>query len=239
MGNVKGKNREELNNINLLERLPKEDPIYVIDLFVDLLIKTNKKMYEWKEYKKAGRNSYSEKVLLKILLYCYLNKIIGSRKIAQENKINIKLIWLTEDIQPEYRTIAEYVSQKKEAIIEMVKEFRKFLKEYKYIDGQDVIIDGTKEKADAGKKIYSIDKLTNKLKSLGEVEEKYFEEYEAIDKLDSELEIKEKMLKELNKKEKQLKDSIKYYEKLKEETEEIFLKKGEQITPKIKKKKFV
>jgi len=239
MGNVKGINREEMTRINLLERLPNKDPIYVIDLFVNKLVETNMKMYEWKEYKNNGRDSYTGKVLLKIILYCYLNKITGSRTIAEENKMNIKLIWLTEDIQPEHKTISDYISKKKEAIIEMVKEFRRFLKEFKYIDGKEVIIDGTKEKADAGKKIYTINKIENKLKSLGEQEEEYLKECEEIDKLDDELEIKAKMLKELNEKEEKLKESIKYYEKVKQQTEEILLTKENKITNEVKKNKFV
>lgn len=236
MGNVKGKNREELTRINLLERLPKEDPIYVIDLFVNKLVENDPKTYEWKEYKNNGRNSYTGKVLLKIILYCYLNKITGSRPMAEENKMNIKMIWLTEDIQPEHKTIAEYIREKREAISEMVKEFRRFLKEFKYIDGKEVIIDGTKEKADAGKKIYSISKLENKLKSLGEKEEEYLKECEEIDKLDESIENKTEKLKELNKKEEELKESIKYFEQIKKETEEIVLKKENKITNDIKKK---
>lgn len=239
MGNVKGKNREELTRINLLERLPKEDPIYVIDLFVNKLVENDPKTYEWKEYKNNGRNSYTGKVLLKIILYCYLNKITGSRPMAEENKMNIKMIWLTEDIQPEHKTIAEYIREKREAISEMVKEFRRFLKEFKYIDGKEVIIDGTKEKADAGKKIYSISKLENKLKSLGEKEEEYLKECEEIDKLDESIENKTEKLKELNKKEEELKESIKYFEQIKKETEEIVLKKENKITNDIKKNKFV
>jgi len=144
---------------------------------------------------------------------------------AEENKMNIKLIWLTEDIQPEYRTIIDFINEKDETIGEMVKEFRNFLKESKHIDGTKVIIDGTKEKGDAGKKIYSIKKLENKLKSLGEKEEEYLKECKEIDKLDDNIENKAKLLEELNKKEEELKESIKYYEKMKEETEELVLKK--------------
>ena len=58
-----------LIRINLLERLPKEDSIYVIDLFINKLVENDSKTYEWKEYKNNGRNSYTGKVLLKIILY--------------------------------------------------------------------------------------------------------------------------------------------------------------------------
>jgi len=92
MGNIKGINREELTRVNLLERLPKEDPIYVIDLFINKLVENDPKTYEWKEDKNNGRNSYTGKVLLKIILYCYLNKITGSRPMAKATKRNIELI---------------------------------------------------------------------------------------------------------------------------------------------------
>ncbi len=225
MGNVKGTNREKLAMVNLSERLPKEDIVYVLDLFVNNLVENDSKKYEWKEQKGSGRGSYTGKVLLKIILYCYLNGITGSRSIAEENKMNIKLIWLTEDIHPEYKTIAEYKREKKEVIIEAEKELRRYLKELKVTDGESVITDEAKENGDAGTNIYTMIKLKNKLKSLGKREEEFLKEWEETDILDNSIETKTEMLKELTKKEEELKETIKSYEQMIKEAEESAIKK--------------
>lgn len=63
---------------------------------------------------------------------------------VKENERNIELIWLTEDVKPEYRTIIDYRREKKEAIKKMVIESRLFLKQFRYITGEQVVYDGSK-----------------------------------------------------------------------------------------------
>ncbi len=47
-----------------------------------------------------GQKSYSPKLLLKIYVYGYLNKIRSSRALEKENARNIELMWLTAGLKP-------------------------------------------------------------------------------------------------------------------------------------------
>ncbi len=215
MGKIKGINREELKELNVLERIKDKNEIYVIDEFVERLVKSEPEIYEWKENKGKGRNSYEGKIFLKMFIYCYLNGISGSRSMVKENERNIELIWLTEDVKPEYRTIIDYRREKKEAIKKMVVEFRLFLKKFEYVTGEEVVYDGSKIKGDAGKQIYSIEKIDKKLKNIKEDNEKYMKEWEKIDELEDDLESKTNQINELTKKIEELNKKTEKYEDLK------------------------
>lgn len=219
MGKIKGINREELRKLDVLERIKDKNEIYVIDEFVERLVKSDQKTYEWKEDKGKGRDSYEGKIFLKMFIYCYLNKISGSRSMVKENERNIELMWLMEDIKPEYRTIIDYRREKKDAIKKMVIEFRLFLKRFEYVTGEEVVYDGSKIKGDAGKQIYSIEKINKKLKTIKDDNEKYMKEWEKIDELEDDLENKTKKIDELEKKIKELNKKKERYEDLKKKQE--------------------
>lgn len=215
MGKIKGINREELRKLNVLERIKDKNEIYVIEEFVERLVKNDTQTYEWKEDKGKGRDSYEGKIFLKMFIYCYLNKISGSRSMVKENERNIELIWLMEDIKPEYRTIIDYRREKKDAIKKMVIEFRLFLKRFEYVTGEEVVYDGSKIKGDAGKRIYSIEKINKKLKTIKDDNEKYMKEWERIDELEDDLENKAKQIDELEKKIEELNKKKERYENTK------------------------
>jgi uncharacterized protein (UPF0297 family) len=138
---------------------------------------------------------------------------------VKENERNIELIWLTEDVKPEYRTIIDYRREKKEAIKKMVVEFRLFLKQFRYITGEQVVYDGSKIKGDAGKQIYSIEKIDKKLKNIKEDNEKYMKEWEKIDELEDDLESKTNQISELMKRVEELNKKTEKYEDLKKKVQ--------------------
>ena len=55
-----------------------------------------------------GRPPYAPAVLLKIYIYGYLNRIRTIRRLEKECQKNLELIWLTEQLAPDFKTIADF-----------------------------------------------------------------------------------------------------------------------------------
>jgi len=182
MREIKGISRDKIN-INLETRIDKGSEVYFIDKFVEGLVSKYPSKYN-REEKITGRLAFSNKVYLKIYLYSYLNGIRGSRSIEKECQRNLELIWLLEDLHPSYWSINNFRGKNKEKIKEMTIEFRKFLKEYEYIDDGLTAYDGSKIKADADKSSYSINYLRKKISQIDSSINEYIKSSDEIDSLE-------------------------------------------------------
>ena len=107
-----------------LDELVEEDNVVrAIEAYVDTLdifklnIKTKKSLI------KDGQPAFHPKLLLKIYIYGYLNKIRSSRKLEQEINRNIEMMWLTEGLRPSYKTIANFRKNNPKALQTIFKEF--------------------------------------------------------------------------------------------------------------------
>ena len=58
---------------------------------------------------KIGRPPYHPKDMLKLYLYGYLNRIRSSRRLEKEAIRNLEVIWLIRKLQPDFKTIADFV----------------------------------------------------------------------------------------------------------------------------------
>jgi len=179
MRHIEGTNREDLI-IEVDKLVSDNSEVYFIDKFIELLILKEPDKYNRKT-QKLGRISFNNKIYLKIYLYSYLNGIRGSRSIEKECNRNIELIWLLENLKPNYWSINNYRKNYKEEIKGMTLEFRKFLKEFEYITGDLIAYDGSKIKANGNKNSYSLKKLENKLSKIREDIESYIESNNEID----------------------------------------------------------
>ncbi len=122
-----------------------------IDEYVEILnisqlnIKTKKSLIT------DGQPAFHPKLLLKIYIYGYLNKIRSSRKLETEIKRNIELMWLTQGLIPSYKTIANFRKDNPKALQIIFKEFSLLLKDINLITGELVGIDGAFLRANASK----------------------------------------------------------------------------------------
>ena len=66
-----------------------------------------------------GRPSYRPATLLKIYIYGYLNRVPSSRRLERECQRNIELIWLTGQLAPDFKTIADFRKDNGKAIREV------------------------------------------------------------------------------------------------------------------------
>jgi transposase len=81
------------------------NPVRIVDVFVDEL-DLGKLGFEGIEPAATGRPAYHPAILLKIYIYGYLNRIQSSRRLEKEAQRNVELMWLTERLTPDFKTIA-------------------------------------------------------------------------------------------------------------------------------------
>ena len=64
------------------------------------------------QYKTGGASNYHPGMLLKVLVYAYINNIYSSRKIEESLQQNIHFMWLSGMSQPDHNTINRFRSEK-------------------------------------------------------------------------------------------------------------------------------
>ncbi len=144
----------------------------------DLTIKTKKSLIT------DGQPAFHPKLLLKIYIYGYLNKIRSSRKLETEIKRNIELMWLTQGLIPSYKTIANFRKDNPKALQTIFKEFSLLLKDINLITGELVGIDGAFLRANASKNTLIMKKTVKR--DLAKIDKEIKSYMELLDTLDKE-----------------------------------------------------
>lgn len=104
-------------------------------------------------YKPTGASSYHPKLLLKVLLYAYLNNIYSTRKIERALKEDITFMWLAAGTQIDHTTIHLFRSERLAPFIKPIfTEIVDALAQAGLIDiTAEVFTDGTTLEADANR----------------------------------------------------------------------------------------
>jgi transposase len=103
-------------------------------------------------YPGGGRDSYHPKMLTKIIIYAYSQRIYSSRQIAKAVRENVMFMWIAGRQRPDFRTINRFRSERMKAVLEMVfTAVVKFLAEEKYVSLEHYFVDGTKIEANANR----------------------------------------------------------------------------------------
>ena len=183
MAYLEGENRYQSTFIprSLDEQIDDDNPVRVIDAYVDSvdLVELGFNHYLGT---KAGQKPYRRQDILKIILYCYMNKIRSSRMIEQETKRNIELMWLTSGLSPDHGTIAGFIKDNKSAIKALFKDYVLMLKGLALIEGKLIAIDGTKIRASNAKnKHFNHNKIKIKLEYYENRIKEYLDEIEKTD----------------------------------------------------------
>ena len=134
---------------------------------------------------RPGALGYHPKTLMKLYLYGYLNGIRSSRKLENEAKRNIEVIWLLRKLKPDFKTIADFRKENKNNLVKVFKDFSLLCKELGLYGEQLIAIDGTKIKANNSKKNnYNQKKIDRQIKYIDEKTEKYLKTLEENDSLE-------------------------------------------------------
>jgi len=103
-------------------------------------------------YKGGGTSSYHPRLMLKILVYGYLNNIYSSRKLEQVTKRDVHFMWLSGMSTPDHNTINRFRSERLKGVVrEVFTQVVMLLVESGHIDLKTVYTDGTKIEANANK----------------------------------------------------------------------------------------
>ena len=92
----------------------------------------------------TGRPPYDPKVLLKLYLYGYLNRIRSSRLLERETKRNLELFWLLQRLSPDHKTISNFRKENASALRATFKQFVLFCKQLDLFSADLVAIDSKK-----------------------------------------------------------------------------------------------
>ena len=105
-----------------------------------------------KRYKGGGTSSFHPKMMLKVMVYAYTQKIYTSRKIAKALRENIQFMWISGGSHPDFRTINRFRgSVMKEVVGELFTSVLEYLVEKGYVKLENYFVDGTKIESSANK----------------------------------------------------------------------------------------
>lgn len=103
-------------------------------------------------YPGGGRDSYHPKMLTKIIIYAYTQRIYSSRQIAKAVRENVMFMWITGRQRPDFRTINRFLSERMKSVLETVfTAVLQFLVEAGYVRLDHYFVDGTKIEANANR----------------------------------------------------------------------------------------
>jgi transposase len=133
-------------------------------------------------YKGGGTSSYHPKMMLKVLVYAYTQRIYSSRQIAKGLRENVNFMWISGNNRPDFRTINRFRGEVMKGIIEEIfASVMALLIEEGYVKLENYYLDGTKVEANANK--YSSVWAKNTRRYKRRVEEQIKELLEEIERV--------------------------------------------------------
>ena len=123
-----------------------DNPVRVIEVFVDAL-DLKGLGFERHQARAMGRPPYHPSTLLKLYIYGYLNRIQSSRRLERETQRNVEVMWLTQRLMPDHKTISDFRKDNGKAIVRVCREFVGVCRRLELFTQAVVAIDGSKFKA--------------------------------------------------------------------------------------------
>ena len=140
-------NKRLFLTVNPNEDIAENDPVRVVDAIVEGLdLREFKKLYHEK-----GRCPYHPKMMLKIILYAYMNNIYSCRKMERAVQRDIHYIWLAAQERPDFVTINRFRNRVKKEINNIFTQVVLVLADKGFITLDVEYIDGTKIESKANK----------------------------------------------------------------------------------------
>jgi len=194
---IEGKNRDQLVLIptSLDALIDSNNEVRSIDLFVEGL-DVKDFGFVVKE-SSEGRPAYHPKVLLKLFIYGYLNRIRSSRALEKECTRNIELMWLLRELTPDHNTISNFRKDNAEGIRKVFAATVSIAKYFNLIGGKLIAGDSTKLRAQNSKKNnFNQGKIDRHLNYINQKIENYQNE---LAQADGDTETKKEIKKEIKK----------------------------------------
>src|SRR5450631_4524245 len=159
-----------------------DNPVRPVDVFVDGL-DLDKLGFLGVQPLDTGRPRYHPGMMLKLYIYGYLNRVPSSRRLERECQRNIEMIWLTGQLAPDFKTIADFRKDNGKAIREVCREFVALCHKLGLLSAASVAIDGSKFKAvNARDKNFTEAKFKRRLERIEESIGRYIAQLETADR---------------------------------------------------------
>jgi transposase len=105
-----------------------------------------------RQYKPGGSSSYHPGMLLKVLVYAYINNIYSSRKIEEALQQNIHFMWLSGMSTPDHNTINRFRGERlKDSLKKIFTQVVHLLAAEGMLSIKELYTDGTKIEANANR----------------------------------------------------------------------------------------
>lgn len=105
-----------------------------------------------KQFRPGGTSSYHPRMLLKVIVYGYINNLYSSRKLEEATKSNIHFMWLAGLRKPDHNTINRFRGQRLQHTLRPIfDQVVLMLCEEGLLNIRDLYTDGTKIEANANR----------------------------------------------------------------------------------------
>ncbi|MGG1664664.1 transposase, partial [Brevibacillus sp. NRS-1366] len=140
-------------------------PLHHVARVIDEMVEAIPDEQLFSHYPGGGRPSFHPKMMLKVVLFGYSQKVYSCRGIEQLTRENIPTMWLAAMQQPDYRTINEFRGRRMKSMMDELYETMTLkLIEDNYITMENYFLDGTKMEANANKYSFVWKKSTIRFK---------------------------------------------------------------------------
>ena len=137
--------------------IPENDPVRVLDAIVEHLDISAIEA----TYKGGGASSFAPRMLLKVILYAYLQNIHSGRKMEALLKRDVNFMWLSGMQRPDYNTINLFRKNRLADVMDDIfTQVVRMLVDAKFVSLEVQYIDGTKIEANANKYTFVWKKAT-------------------------------------------------------------------------------
>ena len=127
--------------------IAEDDPVRLVSAVIDSLdISGIRRLY-----KELGRSPYHPKMLLKVIIYAYMNNIYSCRRIESSLKRDVHFIWLAGYEQPDFVTVNRFRNRVKDEINKVFTQLVLLLNAKGLVTLEVEYIDGTKIESKANK----------------------------------------------------------------------------------------
>ena len=127
--------------------IAEDDPVRLISSIVERLDLSSMR----KLYRERGRSPYDPKMLLKVVIYAYMNNIYSCRRIEKALRRDIHFIWLAGYEQPDFITVNRFRNRVKNEINNIFTQLVLLLSAKGLVTLDVEYIDGTKMESKANK----------------------------------------------------------------------------------------
>lgn len=134
--------------LNLNDMVPADHPVRTVNAVLDKVDISS----IIKQYRPGGTSSYHPRMLLKVMVYAYINNIYSSRKIEEAVKQNINFMWLAGLRKPDHNTINRFRGERLQKTLKPIfNQVVLLLCEEGLLNIRDLYTDGTKIEASANR----------------------------------------------------------------------------------------